>query len=150
VFVLRRDDDDDDIDLSVQTDAGDMSEYTSARNVAGTSSLYMSTHDALNPNAHYKMGVEESKWDLAARVGNSATADKDSSGSPTTIYGDVTIVDSETGGDYTKINVNQADGDYTDFTPSSPSYATVSMNQGSGDYTTTTPSSQYSVHSVND
>jgi len=25
----------------------------------------------------------------------------------------VTIVDSETGGDYTKINVNQADGDYT-------------------------------------
>lgn len=73
--------------------------------------------------------------DLAARVGNSATADKDSSGSrtihkyfaflfvffkpffffvlATTIYGDVTIVDSETGGDYTKINVNQADGDYT-------------------------------------
>jgi len=85
--ALRRQDDDDDVIVVVDEDlreSSNMSEFATSP-LAG--SEYMSTQSVLNhsqPNTNYTMDIQESKWDLAARVGDKNKA----SGKPSTLEAD--------------------------------------------------------------
>merc|ERR1712000_525786 len=91
VVALRRQDDDDDVIVVVDEDlreSSNMSEFATSP-LAG--SEYMSTQSVLNhsqPNTNYTMDTQESKWDLAARVGDKNKA----SGKPSTLEAGNSVV----------------------------------------------------------